>query len=414
MAAPTDNLNPPPAPTRVFYSLGRMLAAEDFQADQDYHRGSLARALLQLYGTGTVAGLCVQMPQVWQPNTPYRQWSFVFDSSQNVQVNTGAVGVSGAAVAFNETVGGTVKDGTTIVWTNYGPIGSGGVNNSWRPSANYSSPIAIVDSNSNVQVFTPPAAPASSSVVSGVTQPVWRTGIGATTSDGNPSQPVWTCVGPSQLEVEVTAGMAIDRVGRMIESPSTVCIFLQPWLASQAMADLNNAVDSHGNLIVDVFATFIPCTQGVTPCYASQDDYDATDAFSVNRLLDSFSMQLVLRSDANPLLPQDPWKGAGAIPSGAITSGDVASVQNAILQNSTGPGGAAPFLSNGAVPSEYPPGFDISSVFLARLSIPATMSPGAAQTFDLTKIAINNNARLFLYPASLLARTVGLTSGSEG
>jgi hypothetical protein len=410
MATPTDNLNPPPALSRVFYSLGRMLAAEDFQADQDYHRGALARALLQLYGTGTVAGLAVQMPQVWQPGTPYRKWTFVFDSSQNVQVNTGTVGVSGASVTFNETVGGTENDGATIVWTNYGPIALGSINNIWKPSTSYSAPAAIVDSNSNVQVVTPPS---SGSFVSGSIQPVWRTGIGATTSDGTPSQPVWTCVGPSQIEVEVTAGMAIDRVGRMIESPSTVCIFLEPWLTGQAAADLNNAVDSHGNLIVDVFATFIPCTQGVTPCYASQDDYDATDAFSVNRLLDGFSMQLILRSDANPLLPQDPWKGAGAVPSGAITSAEVQSVQNAILQNNTGPSGTAPFLTNGAVPSEYPPGFDTSSVFLARLSIPATKIVGSAPTFDLTKISIDNNSRLFLYPAALLARTVGLTSGSE-
>ncbi len=42
---PTDNLNPPPAPSRVYYSLGRMLGVDDFQADQDYHRGCLARAL---------------------------------------------------------------------------------------------------------------------------------------------------------------------------------------------------------------------------------------------------------------------------------------------------------------------------------------------------------------------------------
>jgi hypothetical protein len=410
MATPTDKLNPPPAPSRVFYSLGRMLAAEDFQADQDYHRGALARALLQLYGTGTVAGLYVQMPQVWQPNTPYRKWTFVFDSSQNVQVNTGGIGISGASLSFNETVGGTEKDGTTIVWTNYGPLASAGVNTSWKPSTAYSAPVAIVDSNSNVQVFTPPS---TGSFVSGSVRPAWRTGIGATTSDGTPSQPVWTCVGPSQIEVEVTAGSAIDRVGRMIDSPSTVCIFLEPWLAGQAAADLNNAVDTDGNLIVDVFATFIPCTQGVTPCYASQDNYDATDAFSVNRLLDSFSMQLVLRSDANPLLPQDPWKGAGAVPSGAISPADLQGVRDAILQNNTGPSGAAPFFTNGAIPSEYPPGFDTSSVFLARLSIPATKVVGSAPTFDLTKISIDNNSRLFLYPAALLARTVGLTSGSE-
>src|ERR1700683_160466 len=60
MATTTDNLNPPSAPQRVYYSTGRMLGVEDFQADQDYHRGRLARALLQLYGSGTVSGLMVQ------------------------------------------------------------------------------------------------------------------------------------------------------------------------------------------------------------------------------------------------------------------------------------------------------------------------------------------------------------------
>ena len=68
MATVTDSLsqNPPPAPQRVYYSTGRMLGVDDFQADQDYHRGRLARALVQLYGTGTVAGLNVGF-EGWQP-----------------------------------------------------------------------------------------------------------------------------------------------------------------------------------------------------------------------------------------------------------------------------------------------------------------------------------------------------------
>ena len=106
---PTDNLNPPPAPSRVYYSLGRMLGVDDFQADQDYHRGCLARALLQLCGTGTVAGLNVGIPQVWQPNTSYPASAFVYDGSQNVQVNTGVAGTSGGTPpAFNTTPGGSV------------------------------------------------------------------------------------------------------------------------------------------------------------------------------------------------------------------------------------------------------------------------------------------------------------------
>ena len=153
VATPTDNLNPPPAPARVFYSLGRMLGVDDFQADQDYHRGCLARALLQLCGTGTVSGLNVTMPQIWQTKTAYPAWAFVYDTAQNVQVNTGAAGVSGsAAPAFATTPGGVVTDGTGIVWTNMGAINANG----WRPNAPFTYPSAIMDSNSNVQVLNWP------------------------------------------------------------------------------------------------------------------------------------------------------------------------------------------------------------------------------------------------------------------
>ncbi len=150
MGMNTDNLNPPPALSRVYYSLGRMLGVDDFQADQDYHRGCLARALLQLCGTGTVAGLNVGLPQVWQPQTQYPASAFVYDSSQNVQVNTGVAGISGGTrPAFATTPGGTVTDENGIVWTNEGPVNANG----WRPNAPFTAPSAIVDSNNNVQIL---------------------------------------------------------------------------------------------------------------------------------------------------------------------------------------------------------------------------------------------------------------------
>ncbi len=407
MATPTDNLSPPPAPSRVSYSLGRMLGVEDFQADQDYHRSSLARALLQLCGTGTVSGLKVLVPQVWSANTPYAAFAFVYDTSQNVQVNTGAAGVSGAApVTFGATPGGAaVKDGTTIAWTNEGPIVAAG----WRPNTTFAAPTAITDSNGNVQILT-----ATPHLTTGALAPVWNTGLGMTTSDGSPPVPAWTCVGPQQLEVAVTAGLAIDRVGRMIEVPQTVCIYLQPWMASQSASDLNLALHG-GNIVADVFATFVPCTQGVTPCFATQDDYDATDAFAANRLLDSFAMQLVLRTDQNPVLPQDPWLGAGPAPSGGVTGTVVQALQQNILAANSGAAAGAPFTTTGQIPPEYPPAFDASSVFLARLSIPATASTtqGQAPTYNLNTITINNLARLFIYAPSLVARTLGLSSGRE-
>jgi hypothetical protein len=232
------------------------------------------------------------------------------------------------------------------------------------------------------------------------------------TLDGSTLQGAWTCVGAATLEIMVTPGLAIDRVGRLIEVPQTVCIFLQPWMTTQTVSDLTSALHS-GNIVVDVFATFVPCTQGVTPSFATQDDYDATDAFSANRLLDSFSMQLVLRTDQNPLLPQDPWLATGAAPS-VVTTAVAAALKQDILYANSGPSAAKPFANAGVTPAEYPPNFDASSVFLARVSIPATAAAtaGQAPNYHLNQLTIDNLSRLFLYPTSLLARTLGLSSGS--
>ncbi|HUK46829.1 MAG TPA: hypothetical protein VLW06_04520 [Terriglobales bacterium] len=406
MASPTDTLSSPPAPNRVYYSLGRMLGVEDFQADQDYHRGRLARALLQLCGTGTVSGLNVSIPQVWQANTFYAAYSFVFDSNQNVQVNTNTAGTSGATVKFATAPGGTVNDGANIIWTNEGQINANG----WRPNTPFTVPSAIIDSNNNVQVLT-----STGTFTTGSAAPIWNTGIGSTTADGgNPN--AWTCVGPAQLEIEVTPGLAIDRVGRMIEVPRTVCIRIQPWLANQTISDLTSAMAAAGgnDIFVDVFATFIPCTRGVTPCFATQDDYDATDAFSPDRLLDSFAMQLVLRTDGNPKTPQDPWLGVGPVPTTAITPTTIQMLQQNILSANSGPAASGPFATNGPTPTEDPLSVDPSSVYLARITIPAMAgSPGQPPNFNLNNISIDNFSRLFVYPPSLVARTLGFSSGKE-
>lgn len=545
----SDNLNPPPSPQRVYYSLGRMLGVDDFQAEQDYHRSSLARALLQVCGTGTVSGLKVNVqgvwqantayaamsfvcdvdgnvqvntgvagvsgaaaptfatvpggivadanglvwtnegqvnpngwrpnspfavpssivdsnnnvqilnaPPSWQPNTSYAQDAFIYDIEDNVQVNTGAAGVSGAAApAFATAAGGTAADGNGIVWTCEGPVNSNG----WRPNTLFSGPTAIVDSNGNVQVLTAatpfttgtvapiwnsgvagitsdgsPSVPAwtcagaaqnaailtsgSSSFTSGGISPMWNTVLGSTTLDGSPPVAAWTCVGPCQSEIEVTPGLAIDRVGRMIEVPATVCIRMRPWLDNQASADLNHAILNGTTIVVDVFATYAACTRGITPSFATQDDYDATDAFNANRVLDSFSMQLVLRTDASAVpagnslpVPTDPWNPAGAAPTGGIAAALLA-IQESILAASSGPASQLPFASDGSVPVEIFAGLDPSSVFLARIAIPAT--PGDAgnpPVYDLSGIAIDNFSRLFLYPLSLVSRSLGFATGAQ-
>ncbi|GAC1658024.1 MAG: hypothetical protein NVS4B13_00270 [Candidatus Elarobacter sp.] len=404
MPAPSDALSAPKPPHRVYYSLGRMLGVEDFQADQDYHRGRLARAILQLCGSGTVCGLKVQLSDNWHPNTAYPPWSFVIDANGNVEVNAAGAGTSGATQPVWPAAGGHVVDGN-ITWTNEGPISATG----WRPNTHFGLPSVIADPAGNLQILT-----AGSPLTTSPATPRWNAVTGGVTPDGG-NAAAWTCIGSKDLEIRVLPGVAIDRVGRIIEVPRPVCIRIAPWLSNQSASALNQAL--HGSsIVIDVFATYVPCTRGVTPCFASQDDYAATDAFSPNRLLDSFAMQLVLRSDALPQLPQDPWRGAGAM--STPPNPPAKTLQQTILDATAGPASSPPF-GTGTAPAEFPPGFDTSSVFLARILIPATLAPPVSGSpvqppvADLTKITIDNLSRIFLYPASLVARWVGLSSGAE-
>lgn len=416
MSTTGDALSPPPAPNRVYYSLGRMLGVDDFQADQDYHRGRLARTVLQVCGTGTVSGLKVILKQNWTPNASYPTWAYILDANDNVQVNLGMSGTSGTSeITWPAALGANTPDGN-VTWTNEGPVLTAG----WMPNTTYAGPSVITDPNGNLQVLT-----ASTPFTSSQEMPPWNAIVGGSAPDGA-SVAAWTCIGSARLEIEVTPGVAIDRVGRMIEVPRPVCIGVQAWLASQAVADLNGALkptSAASNaplaIVADVFATFVGCTRGVTPCFATQDDYDATDAFSANRLLDSFAMQLVLRPDvdftlAPPRLnlPQDPWLGIGPVTTPPTPS--AATLQQQLLDATTGPAASAPF-GGVSFPVEIPPqsGLDPSSVFLARVTIPATTVSGQAPAANLAAISIDNFKRLFLYPASLVARWIGLTSGAE-
>ena len=269
MTTNTDSLANSPQPVRVSYATGRMLGVADFQAEQDYHRGRLARVLLQVLGTGTVSGL-------------------------NVQTNLPA--------------------------------------------------------------------------------------------------------DPDKVEVQVTPGLALDRLGRMIDTPYKVCIRLNPWLKLKSDTELSDAFKDGKGVVADVFVSFHACSRGKTPSYASQDDYDATDAFTADRLLDSFGMGLVLRDDADPKLPADPWEGLAAAPTPE-------QLKDRILNGAPAPR-----------PVELPadPKFDGNAVFLARLTISATRAAaGQRPVMDLSKIDVDNHSRLFVYPASLVARQGGFVNGSK-
>lgn len=74
-----DGQQPPPRPDRPWYATGVLLDAEDFQAEQLYHRARLAEAMRGLGGCGTLAGLRVawQDAQAASGDAPAREEEIV-------------------------------------------------------------------------------------------------------------------------------------------------------------------------------------------------------------------------------------------------------------------------------------------------------------------------------------------------
>lgn len=284
MANGEDSLPLDEGPDRVHYATGVLLGAEDFQAEQDYHRSRLARALAYAMGQGTLAGLEV----VHEPEQP---------------------------------------------------------------------------------------ADASNAARS------------------------------ERLLVE--PGLAIDRLGRLIEVVTPRCLKLAEWYAAQSPQLLRQAWHDTGNLwtdspsgvAADLFIRFVVCERGKTPAFAS-DAFDSFDSVTAARLRDGFEIELILRQETDPPLPQPQWPDFG---------NDAATLRQAIFD--AWRGGSAYSTLQGLDPlPEHVPGQDTSALFLARVLLPADQTPAGQRPQRRTteNVVVRNELRPFVVTANALARWLGI------
>ncbi len=317
MSTRPDSLDQPIDPDRVFYELGIMLDKEDFRAEQDYHRGRLARALAFLHGSGTIAGLRVRVP--------------------------------------------------------------------------------------------PPP-------------------------DAAPPDPV-------NEEVHVEPGLALDRIGRLIELPTRkvaragYCVRLKKWLdfedpkdpadetreaplddpdrlerrdrlrkAYHPTSESDETPPVPGRLIIDVFLRFAACDRGKTPAFAT-GPFDALDAVQPSRIRDGFELRLVPRGETDPPLPVDYWAPAGEVPRGERRARLRQLIFGAWDQfrprDENDPAGNDP-----VVPDWFDPRNTKHWLFLARLEIPC-IDGGIDRPAvrDVTRrVEVHNERRSFVYSAAALAQ----------
>ncbi len=221
-------------------------------------------------------------------------------------------------------------------------------------------------------------------------------------------------------QVMVAAGLAIDRLGRLIEVRKPLCIKLADWYAMQPADQLHAAVRAVdlevetdqatpptmgsvnvAGVVADLFVSFVNCERGLTPAFRN-GPFDATDAVVPSRVRDACRVTLVARRDGGPT-PGDPYAA-------------VAGIANAVerrqayrwhtLDTWRGDGERDANGSLRPLP-EHIAGQDPTALFLARIVIPATRVAGARPNRRDEAVRVDNYARRFVPSAVALASWIG-------
>lgn len=248
---------------------------------------------------------------------------------------------------------------------------------------------------------------------------------------------VATGAGAGPEEIQVNAGLAVDRLGRLIELPRPACLRVQRWWDAElardgllqadhtsperfisARAQAGMALPTRA-VVADVFLRFVACPRGLTPAFAS-GPFDALNAVSVSRLRDAYELQLVPRQNLTdtglglPLrpgaftLPVDQESAEDALAREAAMDDPTAdpAVRRAALQDAVLH--AYSRTADGELPRgpEHPPTVDASAVFIARVLIPVEPTDPTLRLGNA--VLVDNHSRRFLPGLGVLARWTGL------
>src|SRR5215470_13320623 len=234
-------------------------------------------------------------------------------------------------------------------------------------------------------------------------------------------------------EIRVEPGLAVDRLGRLIEIPRPACLRVQRWYDAQmqsdggdtltrsAYANLNRFVSARAitesalpgaaevpdrAVVADVFLRFVACPRGLTPSFA-EGPFDALNAVSTSRVRDAYELLLLPREGLN-----DTYDGLPILQGPAVIGDQTADlgVRHSALQDAvlaayavSGRAGASGQL---APLPEQPGGLDPTAIFMARLLIPVAAGDPPLRQGDA--VLVDGWRRRFIPSASLLAQWIGM------
>jgi hypothetical protein len=234
-------------------------------------------------------------------------------------------------------------------------------------------------------------------------------------------------------EIRVEPGVAVDRLGRLIELPRPACVRLARWVDAQnaidggdtltrsAYADVNRFLSARAiaeaalpdaaavpdrAIVADIFLRFVACPRGLTPSFAA-GPFDALNAVSTSRVRDAYELLLIPRQGLD-----DHYDGLPVAP-GATAVGDPtanaalrqAAVQDAVLAAYAATGRSGNVGQLAPLP-EQPLGLDPTAVFVARVLIAVAAGNPPARQGDA--VLIDSWRRRFIPSASLQAQWIGI------
>lgn len=232
-------------------------------------------------------------------------------------------------------------------------------------------------------------------------------------------------------EIEVAPGLAVDRIGRLIELPRPACLRLERWwqapgsdgdpgdqLVQAAYDDPGRFISARATaeagvdgappvparaVVADVYLRFIACARGYTPSFAS-GPYDALDSVVTSRLRDAYELQLLPRPGLD-----DDFDGL-PIPPVQLDGDDAArraQVQDAVLDSWPERGRTGSGI-DGELPRgpEHTIDGDPTAQWLARVLIP--VAAGNPPQRDGSAVLVDNWPRRFVPSSQLMQHWLGL------
>jgi hypothetical protein len=205
-------------------------------------------------------------------------------------------------------------------------------------------------------------------------------------------------------ELRVSPGLAVDRLGRLVELDRESCLRVARWLDQQPEGDATAALDGDV-VVVDVFIRFHPCPGALQPAFATSG-MDTLDAALPSRVRDHAAPSAILRPAGEAPLPRATTAALGA-DAAALRRFKREQLWGQLqLREARRRDGQLLLLEPEHVPGLH----DGSELLLARVGVPAVVDVGTGRPrLDPGRdIAIDNDVRLYSYGNAELALLAGL------